>query len=255
MLWFTSDTHFGHAKVLEFAHRPWVTASQMAGGLVAKINERVLPEDDLYVLGDFSFRITALEAAGIRKKINCRHVHLVPGNHDKDWTRPELAGNFIVEPPICVIKLARSGVTYEQGDAARCAAAAGSGDVPERRACAHDGGSLAKDERLDGRKLVLSHYPIADWQAMSSGSWHLHGHIHAPRVYNELNRAQSLCRYDVGVDANDYAPVNLTQLADWFDGVEPRRRVNWLDWVNQTGDAEVEERLEQLRAQMGDTAS
>ena len=85
-----------------------------------------------------------------------------------------MAGAFIVEPPICVLK-------------------------------------------IDGQKIVLSHYPMADWQGMNHGSWHLHGHIHSSGgAYNEFNRKQGLLRHDVGVDANDYAPVSLDAPATLF---------------------------------------
>ena len=30
--------------------------------------------------------MTAQDAYGLRKRIACRRIHLVPGNHDKDWT-------------------------------------------------------------------------------------------------------------------------------------------------------------------------
>jgi putative phosphoesterase/phosphohydrolase len=29
MIWFTSDTHFGHENVLKFTDRPWETIQQM----------------------------------------------------------------------------------------------------------------------------------------------------------------------------------------------------------------------------------
>lgn len=51
---------------------------------------------------------------------------------------------------------------------------------------------------------------MADWQGMSHGSWHLHGHIHScGGAYNNFNCRQGLLRYDVGVDASGYAPVSL----------------------------------------------
>lgn len=53
--------------------------------------------DELYILRDYSFKITALEAATLRKKIYCKKVHLVPGNHDKDWNNKLVQGTFIVE--------------------------------------------------------------------------------------------------------------------------------------------------------------
>lgn len=202
MIWFTSDTHFGHENVLKFTDRPWETIQQMNSVIVANINARVGMNDELYILGDFSFKMTAQDAYGLRKKITCKKVHLVPGNHDKDWTQPAVSRAFITEPPICVLK-------------------------------------------IDGQKIVMSHFPMADWQSMSHGSWHLHGHIHSSGgAYNEFNRKQGLLRYDVGVDANACAPVSLDELRAWFSGVgEPCGRVKWPWWVNQTGDRQVEREL------------
>lgn len=201
MLWFTSDTHFGHANVLGFTGRPWSGIEAMNRGIITNINARVMPGDELYVLGDFSFSITVQQALELRRQIRCRKVHVVRGNHDKDWSQPAVAGAFIVEQPICVLK-------------------------------------------VDGQKLVMSHYPMADWQGMSHGSWHLHGHIHSQgSSYNEANLRQGLQRYDVGVDANGYAPVSLAELSSWFEGVEYANRVKWPFWVNQTGDAELERDL------------
>ena len=99
--------------------------------------------------------------------------------------------------------------------------------------------------KIDGQKIVMSHFPMADWQSMSHGSWHLHGHIHSSGgAYNEFNRKQGLLRYDVGVDANACAPVSLDELRVWFSGVgEPCGRVKWPWWVNQTGDRQVEREL------------
>lgn len=124
MIWFTSDTHFGHENVLKFTDRPWETIWQMNDAIADNINGKVAVDDELYILGDFSFKMTAQDAYGLRKRIACRRIHLVPGNHDKDWTQPAVAAAFTVEPPICVLK-------------------------------------------IDGQKIVLSHYPMADWQGMS----------------------------------------------------------------------------------------
>lgn len=187
-IYFTSDTHFGHKKVLDFTGRPWETIDEMNQALVDNINARVGADDDLYILGDFSFRINVEEARALRDRIRCRKVHLLAGNHDRDWTRKEVAGTFICEPPIKTLK-------------------------------------------IDGRRYVLSHYPIADWQGFTHWSIHLHGHIHAGPDYNEFERAQRLLRYDVGVDANGYAPVSLEEVIAFFDGIEPRVRVRWPQWA------------------------
>lgn len=105
MIWFTSDTHFGHANVLAFCGRPWGTVGEMGDALVDAINERVAPEDTLYHLGDFSFRMTVDAARGLHGRIRCRDVRRVPGNHDKGWSQPAVAGTFAVEPPIATLRL------------------------------------------------------------------------------------------------------------------------------------------------------
>ena len=104
---------------------------------------------------------------------------------------------------------------------------------------------LLSSSKLTGQKIVLCHYPIADWQGMSHGSWHLHGHIHSSGgAYNEFNRKQGLLRYDVGCDANGHSPVSFDELREWFAGVdEPCGRVKWPWWVNETGDRQVEREL------------
>ena len=66
MIWFTSDTHFGHANVLDFCERPWDTIEAMNDALVDAINECVAPTDTLYHLGDFSFKMTVDAARELR---------------------------------------------------------------------------------------------------------------------------------------------------------------------------------------------
>lgn len=59
MIWFTSDTHFGHENMLRLADRPWSNVAQMNDAMVASINSKVAADDELYILGDFSFKMTA----------------------------------------------------------------------------------------------------------------------------------------------------------------------------------------------------
>lgn len=91
MIWFTSDTHFGHENMLRLADRPWSTVGRMNDAMVASINSKVAADDELYILGDFSFKMTVQDAYELRKSIACKRIHLLPGNHDKDWTQPAVA--------------------------------------------------------------------------------------------------------------------------------------------------------------------
>lgn len=84
-IYFTSDLHFGHANAIEFTNRPFSSVEEMNARLLENINNTVLPQDELYILGDFSFRIPKVDAVSIANKIRCRKVTLIKGNHDKNY--------------------------------------------------------------------------------------------------------------------------------------------------------------------------
>ncbi len=44
----------------------------------------------------------------------------------------------------------------------------------------------------------------------------LHGHQHNQKEYNLKNRQNGIWRYDVGVDANDMAPVSAQEIIYFF---------------------------------------
>ena len=69
---------------------------------------------------------------------------------------------------------------------------------------------------VNGQYFVMMHYPMLSWPKRNSGSIQLHGHIHARADYNEGNRAEGIRRYDVGVDANNFYPVSVKQVIDFF---------------------------------------
>lgn len=57
---------------------------------------------------------------------------------------------------------------------------------------------------------------MLSWSKKNSGSFQLHGHIHAREEYNLQNKVEGIGRYDVGVDANGYYPVSVKQIIDFF---------------------------------------
>lgn len=210
MIWFTADTHFGHSNILGGDQRPFDSIEQMNARLIAAINDRVSCRDTLYVLGDFSYRTTVAEALRLRERINCEHVRLIRGNHDKDWG--------LLEPPARdVARNGRGGAKRGSGPAARPAPAA-SADAPFEAVLDY---LELKPGECHGTRMALSHYPMLSWNGKRRGSIQLHGHIHADRAYNERNRQRGIFRYDVGVDANGYAPVSRDEILDFFRGVEP----------------------------------
>lgn len=79
--YFTSDTHFGHEKVIEYCNRPYTSAHQMDEALITNWNENVQPTDEVYILGDVFFH-KMTDAMNIIKRLN-GIKHLILGNHDK----------------------------------------------------------------------------------------------------------------------------------------------------------------------------
>ena len=60
---------------------------------------------------------------------------------------------------------------------------------------------------LDGRQLVLCHYPFRSWNGQHRGALNLHGHSHG--------RLKPMPRqFDVGVDVHDFAPILLDSLIE-----------------------------------------
>ena len=81
---FTSDTHFGHVKILEYCPMRSVlgrTTDEMNRSLIERWNSKVRPEDVVYHGGDFAFGNLKF-IADIRKALNGKIV-LVRGNHDR----------------------------------------------------------------------------------------------------------------------------------------------------------------------------
>ena len=74
-----------------------------------------------------------------------------------------------------------------------------------------------KTVSLNGTYFALMHYPMLSWPKKNSGSIQLHGHIHAKEEYNLQNKADGIRRFDVGVDANNYYPVSVKQVIEFFD--------------------------------------
>jgi calcineurin-like phosphoesterase family protein len=62
-------------------------------------------------------------------------------------------------------------------------------------------------ETINGIYVVMCHYPLLSWNRAFRGAYMLHGHVHSKVPTNGEHR-----RYDVGVDANNYAPVEFTEI-------------------------------------------
>jgi len=79
-IFFTSDHHFGHYNVIKYCNRPFTSVQQMDEIMILKWNETVLPEDEIYYLGDFAMK--SFLVPKILPRLNGRK-YLIMGNHDR----------------------------------------------------------------------------------------------------------------------------------------------------------------------------
>lgn len=82
MIYFTADTHFGHANVIKLCNRPFENIEAMNEAMVIAWNERVKGNDTVYIVGDMFFRCSDPESILARLKGKKR---LIVGNHDGSW--------------------------------------------------------------------------------------------------------------------------------------------------------------------------
>ena len=78
---YTSDLHFGHENVIRFDGRPFASADDMDRQIIELWNNRVQPNDTVYIVGDFCHR-SSHPAEWYLKQLR-GHKVLIIGNHDK----------------------------------------------------------------------------------------------------------------------------------------------------------------------------
>lgn len=82
---FTSDTHYGHANIIEYCNRPFENVQAMNAALIERYNE-VVPPDGLCVWVGDCFFYNVEQARATLDQLNGFKV-CVRGNHDGGVTR------------------------------------------------------------------------------------------------------------------------------------------------------------------------
>jgi calcineurin-like phosphoesterase family protein len=199
-VFFTSDLHFQHARIVGLSERPFGSVEEMDEHLIARWNSVVLhPTDIVWVLGDYTLGDRA-RGLSYLSRLNGRKM-LVSGNHDKCWVgslnghkyiREYMDAGFEVVTPFAQVKLPPT--RYDR----------------------------------PGRTVSLSHFPYTadhrpvprhlNWRLHDDGeTWLVHGHVHTEYLVRERG-------VNVGVDRWDYAPVPAATVAALIDAVESGQR-------------------------------
>ena len=184
-VWLTSDLHLGHANIIQYCGRPFADVDEMDADLVRRWNERVMPDDVVWVLGDVALgaihHSLALAATLEGEK------HLVAGNHDRCWV-----GNRGHEKWVDRYRAAGfvDIVTRTEIDL-------GAGVVLPACHFPYQGDSHDEDR-------------FEQYRPVDDGRWLLHGHVH------EKWRVRGR-QINVGCDVWDYAPVDATTIRALVD--------------------------------------
>lgn len=170
--WFTSDHHFGHARIIEYCDRPFATVDEMNEALVANWNDAVADDDTVFYLGDFSLKISMMEQFAPRLRgrkilIAGNHDGCHPCNHDGKLGQLALYKKYFAE-------------VHEELDWQ---------DFHLHHMPYHD--------EVDNR------YP--EYRPMNDGRILLHGHVHHRWTTNGR-------QINVGVDVWDYEPVSAERI-------------------------------------------
>ena len=174
MIYYISDLHIGHKNILKLSNRPFKNIEEMLEKIIENWNNVVKQDDDVYILGDMFYRFGG-NVKNIIRNLN-GHKHLIIGNHDKQLLNDKAA-----------LELFYSVDYYKE----------------------------IKDTLYGKDKFViLSHYPMCEWNGFYRNSIHLYGHIH-----NSINTTFKIMRnipnaYNVGADILDFTPCTLEQIIE-----------------------------------------
>jgi len=157
-VFFTSDTHYGHANIIKYCKRPFADAHEMDEALIANHNEVVRHKDVVYHLGDFGFaKMDYIEK--ILSRLNGR-IRLIQGNHDGWMSDVQKNGGVEVYHRFGRLKNVEWIKQYHEIEGPR---------------------SMTGGRRV---KVCLFHFAIGSWHCVHRGAWMLHGHSHGQYKYS-----------------------------------------------------------------------
>lgn len=85
MIYFTSDLHLGHSKIIEYCGRPFKSVEEMDKVLIENWNRIVSPKDTIYCLGDFAFSKNYEKVQGYVKQLHGKKYFSFGNHDDRDW--------------------------------------------------------------------------------------------------------------------------------------------------------------------------
>jgi len=85
-IYFIGDTHFDHANIIKYCHRPFSNVAEMNTAIKENWNTTIAEGDTVYFLGDWSFGRNSRPAGYWIRQLK-GHIVSIQGSHDKDNRR------------------------------------------------------------------------------------------------------------------------------------------------------------------------
>ena len=194
---FTSDWHLEHKNVLEYDKRPFSNLEEMHRVLINNYNASATDTTVGYFLGDVGM---GGKISHHIKKLKGTKV-LILGNHDKNTYSMYAQGFDVV----------LNGATIYIGD-----------KRVSMNHCPLPGIFREDITNMKGAKPGENWHGEFKQKRFTSQDltvdYHLHGHCHKKPEERETNR-----QFDVGVRANGYRPVSMSQIESWISRMEKKK--------------------------------
>lgn len=173
---FTSDLHLGHKNIL-LSRQQFASIDEHDEFIIRQWNKKVHKNDNVYILGDLSFRAEHPISYYLSRMKGKKH--LIVGNHDSYWMKhvDEMSAFFDTVEYLKTIKFDKKLITL----------------------CHYP----------------LLEFPGSRYMEQKS-SYLIHGHIHDTKdmeVYGHIKKYQ-LHALNAGVDINGFEPVTFEELKE-----------------------------------------
>lgn len=95
MNFYFSDSHLGHENIIRLSKRPFKSVEEMDETIIKNWNSVVTDDDDVYIVGDFSYK-SGKNPVEYLKQLKGKK-HLVIGNHDSRILKDPAARKMFVD--------------------------------------------------------------------------------------------------------------------------------------------------------------
>jgi len=150
--WVCSDLHLNHNKEFLYVKRGFNNIEEHNETVLNNINTLVKPDDILFSLGDFCLTTPEDKFEELISRINCKNIYLIWGNHPNPIKKiyyREIEKQY--GPDIDVYPYRYKNIVF----------------VGYHLECI-----------IQGKYVVLNHFPIEVWENMKDGAYMLCGHSH-----------------------------------------------------------------------------